>query len=208
MKFKILFLLLLSFGAFTNCVAQSSTSFVSLLTTETKEHSAKLVHNNRVNDTIITSVKVKYNTKAPFQFIVSESFTEGKIYFKEDKKLIARKQKEIKFLEFIDNKGQERHFAFIPELKEKNVAEIRAKGKVNYYVVHSNKDIVASSHGRVFIQKDDKWIKHKKWINKDYLKKIQSLISDEPDLAQKLNVEEISQEEIFKILNDYNSRKN
>src|SRR5690606_8999332 len=137
-----------------------------------------------------------------------ESFTEGKIYFKEDRKVISRKQNKIKFLEFIDNKNQLRHFAFVPELKEKNVAEIKAKGKINYFLVHSNKDIVASSHGRAFIEKEGKWIKHKKWINKDYLKMIQSLLIDVPDLAQKLNVEEISQEEIFKILNEYNSRKN
>ena len=208
MKFKILFYLLLFFGAFTNCIAQSSTSFVSLLTTETKGHEVKLVLNDRVNDTIISNITVKYNSKAPFQLLVNESFTEGKIYFKEDKKVISRKQNEIKYLEFIDNKGQSRYFAFIPELKEKNVAEIKTKGKINYFLVYSNKDIVAASHGRVFIEKDGKWIKHKKWINSDCLKKIQSLITDEPDLAEKLNVDEISQEEVFKILNIYNSRKN
>ena len=207
MKFKILFYLLLLFGAFTNCIAQSSTSYVSLLTTETKEHEVKIVLNGNVNDTIISNITVKYNKKAPFQIIVNESFTEGKIYFKEDKKVIFRKQNEIKYLEFIDNKGQSRYFAFIPELKEKNVAEIKTKGKINYFLVHSDKDIVSASHGRVFIEKDGKWIKHKKWINSDYLKKIQSLITDEPDLAKKMNVDEISQEEVFKILNIYNSRK-
>lgn len=208
MKFKILLYLLLLFGTFTNCIAQSSTSFVSLLPTETKEHIVKLVINSNVNDTIISNIIVKYNAKAPFQLLVYESFANGKIYFKEDRAVMFRKQNEIKYLEFADNKNQSRQFGFIPELKEKNIAEIKSKGKINYFLVHSNKNIIASSHGIVFIEKEGKWIKHKKWINKDYFKKIQSLIIDEPDLAEKLNVDEISQEEVFKILNDYNLRKN
>jgi len=208
MKFRFLFYLLLLCSAFTNCIAQSSTSFVSLLTTETKGHHVKLVLNDNVNDTIISNIIVKYNTSAPYQLLVNESFTERKIYFKEDKKIISRKQNQIKYLEFIDNKNQLRSFAFMPELKEKNIAEVKAKGKINYYLVHSNKDIVAASHGRAFIEKDGMWMKYKKWINKDYLKMIQSLIIDESDLAEKLNVDEISQTEIFEILNIYNSRKN
>ncbi|MEG1267114.1 MAG: hypothetical protein RSE19_11615, partial [Myroides sp.] len=72
MKFKILFYLLLFFGAFTNCIAQSSTSFVSLLTTETKEHEVKIVLKDRINDTIISNITVKYNSKAPYQLLVNE----------------------------------------------------------------------------------------------------------------------------------------
>lgn len=208
MKCRTLFYLLLLFSAFTNCNAQSSTSFVSLLITDTKEHLAKLVLNDRVNDTIMFNIIVKYNATAPYQLLVNESFTEGKIYFKDDKKIISHRQNQIKFLEFTDNKNKSRRFAFTPELKEKNVAEIKTKGKINYYLVHSNKDIVAASHGRVFIEKAGKWSRHKNWINKKYLKMIQSLISDEPDLVKKLNVDEISQEEIFEILNIYNSRNN
>lgn len=208
MKFKALFYLLLLFSTFTSCIAQFSTSFVSLLTTEAKEHEVKLVVNSNVNDTIQTNIIVNYNTKEPFQLIVNESFINGNILFKENNQLINRKQKEIKYLEFKDNKEQLRYFAFIPELKEKNIAEIKAKGKINYYLVHSNKDIVAASHGRVYVEKDGNWIKFKKWLDKKYLKKIESLISDEPDLAKLLDVEEISQFEVYKILNQYNTRKN
>jgi len=207
MKMKNLFYLVILLSLFQIGYAQSSTTFVSLLPTETKTHTVKVVLRNNIKDTILSNIIVKYNAKEPFQLIVNESFVGGKIQFRENNKTIFRQEKDIHYLMFTDHENQKRHFAFIPDLKEKNVAEIKAQGKVNYYRVYSNKDIVSASHGRAFIEKDGKWVKHKKWIDKNYFTKIQSLINDEPDLANKLNTEEISQKEIFQILNEYNKRK-
>ncbi len=82
---------------------------------------------------------------------------------------------------------------------KKNIVEVKSQGKINYYISYSDKNIIAASHGYVYIEKDGKWTKHKKWINRSLFEKIQNLISDEPDLAAKLNQREIPQSEIFEI---------
>lgn len=173
----------------------------------TKEHPVKIVLKENATDTINSTIVLQYNVNDLTRIVYIDSFEDEKVHLISNKKKLSYKLDKIKYLEFVDDNNKKNIYTIIPQISNKNIVEVKSQGKINYYISYSDKNIIAASHGYVYIEKDGKWTKHKKWINRSLFDKIQNLINDEPDLAAKLNRTEIAQTEIFQIINEYNLRK-
>lgn len=188
-------------------VAQSSQSITLLTPTETVYLPAKVVLKSNLKDTLKLNLFTKFTATEPKYLVVTESFLDYKLFFKDLYKQVSYKQNDIAHLEFVDTCGNLRTFSFISDLRQKNIAEILVQGNINYYLVHSPNDFISNWQGYIFVEKEGQWIKHKKRINKKFFKKLQNFLIDQPDLAAKLNTKELSQSDFFDILRTYNARK-
>lgn len=186
--------------------AQKS-KIIFLSPTILKENPVKIVLKENVNDTITSTIILQYDVNHPYSIVYIDTFVDEKVHLISNKKKLSYKLDKIQYLEFVDENNKKNIFKSIPKISKNNIVAVKSQGKINYYIAYSDRNIVAASHGYAYIEKDGKWIKHEKWINKNLKNKIKNLINDEPDLAAKLNQTEIPQTEIFEILNEYNSRK-
>ncbi|RRJ92708.1 hypothetical protein EG240_02675 [Paenimyroides tangerinum] len=199
---SIIFIFLFS----TMCNAQKN-KIILIYSSITKELPVKIVLKENVTDTITSTIILQYDVNNLSRFVYIDTFIDEKVHLITNKRKHNYKLDKIKYLEFVDENNKKNIFTIIPQIIKKNIVEVKSQGKINYYISYSDKNIIAESHGYAYIEKDGKWTKHKKWINRSLFEKIQNLISDEPDLAAKLNQREIPQSEIFEILAEYNSRK-
>lgn len=199
--FTFIFLLLSLF-----CNAQKN-EIILIYPSVTKEHPVKIVLKENLLDTITSTIVLKYNVNNPCKIVFIDSFVDKKAHLTSNKKKLSYELEKIQYLEFKDENNKKNIFTSIPQISRKNIVEVLKQGKINYYISFSDKNIITASHGYAYIEKDGKWTKHKKWIDRSLFKKLQKLIADEPDLAEKLNQKEITQTEIFEIIETYNSRK-
>lgn len=189
-------------------IGNAQKSKIILLTpTILKENPVKIVLKENVNDTITSTIILQYDVNNPCNIVYIDTFVDEKVHLISNKKKLSYKLDKIQYLEFVDENNKKNIFTSIPKINNNNIVAVKSQGKINYYIAYSDRNIVAASHGCAYIEKDGKWIKHKKWIDRSLFEKIKNLISDEPDLAAKMNQTEIPQTEIFEILNEYNSRK-
>lgn len=201
---KFLYLALLFLNTFF-CLAQKN-DITLIYSVKNIEYPVKIVLSNNIQDTIKSNIILKYKPNYLYDFVFIDSFIDNKIFVSENNKKKYYKQNLIKHLEFTDNNNNLRLFTYNPKIDEKKIVEIKTQGKINYYVVFSSADIIGSTYGYAYIEKDGKITNHKTWYNKSYFKKLQKLMKDQPDLVEKLNVEEMCDNEVLKIINEYNNR--
>lgn len=170
------------------------------------EHPSKIVLLDQPQDTITANVVLRYNANNLHNFIFVDSFVNGKIILTKNNRKFFHYTNKIKHLEFIDNNSDLRIFTFNPKLDKENIVEVKSEGKINYFLVYSSKYIVGNYQGFAFIEKDGKWTKHKNWFDKDYLRKLMKLITDQTDLVDRLNSLEFCDSEVFNIIKEYNKR--
>jgi len=182
-------------------------SIMLLYPLTTKEFPVKIVLKENATDTLTSTIVLQYDVNHPCSIVYIDTFVDEKVHLISNKKKLSYKLDKIQYLEFVDENNKKNIFKSIPKISKNNVVAVKSQGKINYYIAYSDRNIVAASHGYAYIEKDGKWIKHKKWIDRSLFEKIKNLISDKSDLAAKMNQTEIPQTEIFEILNEYNSRK-
>lgn len=207
MKKKYIWVIVLFLTTIQLGFAQYATKTILLTPTETKQHPVKVVLKSNVNDTIHSTINVKYKSGESSYLIFYESFFEG-IRFWEDNKLVIRSSKNIEYLNFIDKNKNLREYSFIPYLKQKHIAEIRVRGKVNYYHIYDDKNTDNMFHGQVVLERNGEILKQKRWFDKKFKDKIKVFLDNDPRSVERLDVEEFGNHEFIDIIKDFNSRKN
>lgn len=154
-------------------------------------------------DTISTKAQLYTNLLSKDKF--NPMVFENGVKVGERRQSVTLRSKDFFYIEFIDKKNNRRVFQQVPELgKAGKLFEVMLRGKISWYRRYFNYKADAWDQNIAF---DDYFVKGKEVVKipvkGKYKRKLKSLVSDKPELAQEVE-RMINDTDIREILEKYN----